>query len=50
MKFLDHILLNRSIAIITSFILGLLKLIAPSKKDINIPQPPIRKRRLRKKT
>lgn len=41
MKLLDHILLNRSIAIITSFILGLLKIFAPhvSKPDNDLVIP-----------
>jgi hypothetical protein len=42
---IDRIILNRMIAIITSFILGVLKIIASftDKKDIDItptPQPP----------
>jgi hypothetical protein len=52
MKLLDRILLNRSMAIISSFILGILKLFAPhlqnNKTDVDEPVPPKRKRRLRK--
>jgi hypothetical protein len=40
MKFLDKIALNRLIKIITDFILGVLKLIAPKiDKPIDIPKP-----------
>jgi hypothetical protein len=41
MKFLDRVAMNRLIAIITSFILGLLKLIVPKNKlnDIVPPDP-----------
>lgn len=45
MKFLDRIALNRLIAIITSFILGLLKLVMPKNTNIDIPEPPLRKKR-----
>lgn len=37
MKLLDKIALNRLISIITSFILGVLKLIAP--KTVDTPKP-----------
>jgi hypothetical protein len=40
MKFLDKVALNRLINIITNFILGVLKIIAPkSIDDIEIPKP-----------
>ncbi len=40
MKLLDKIVLNRLIVIITNFILGLLKIIAPkSIDDIELPKP-----------
>ena len=45
MNFLDRIALNRLIAIITSFILGLLKLIVPHNKT----ETPKRQRRLVKR-
>jgi hypothetical protein len=37
MKFLDKIALNRLIAIITSFILGLIKIFTPDKTDPILP-------------
>lgn len=49
MKFLDRILLNRSIAIITSFILGLLKIFIPHlPKENQDPMTPRRKRKILK--
>lgn len=40
MKIIDKIALNRLIAIITNFILGLLKIFAPkSIEDIETPKP-----------
>lgn len=40
MKILDRIVLNRLISIITSFILGLIKIFAPkSIDDIELPKP-----------
>jgi len=40
MKFLDKIALNRLISIIASFILGVLKIIAPkSVEEIDTPKP-----------
>jgi hypothetical protein len=40
MKFLDKIALNRLISIISSFILGIIKIFAPkSLDDIDIPKP-----------
>jgi len=40
MKFLDKIALNRLIKIITDFVLGVLKLIAPKKdQPIDVPKP-----------
>jgi hypothetical protein len=42
MKFLDKIALNRLIAIITSFILGLAKILKTKEKEI---EPPILKPR-----
>ena len=52
MKLLDKIALNRLISIIASFILGVLKIIAPkSVEEIDIPKPdkPLWKPRWRKK-
>jgi hypothetical protein len=44
MKLLDKIALNRLVAIITNFILGLIKIFAPkSLDDIDVPKPPKRK-------
>jgi hypothetical protein len=44
MKLLDKIALNRLVAIITNFILGLVKIFAPkSLDDIDVPKPPKRK-------
>lgn len=40
MKILDKIALNRLISIIASFILGVLKIIAPkSVEEIDVPKP-----------
>lgn len=40
MKLLDRIVLNRLISIITSFILGVLKIIAPKEiEEIEVPKP-----------
>lgn len=40
MKFLDRLALNRLIAIITGFILGVLKLITPKDSNpIDVPKP-----------
>ena len=40
MKFLDKIALNRLISIIASFILGVLKIIAPkSVEEVDVPKP-----------
>lgn len=40
MRLLDKIALNRLIAIITSFILGILKLIPNDTKPNDVPAPP----------
>lgn len=41
MRFLDKIALNRLIAILTSFILGIIKIFAPNKSiDDIVPPPP----------
>jgi hypothetical protein len=41
MKLLDKIALNRLIKIITDFVLGVLKLIAPKEnKPVDVPKPP----------
>jgi hypothetical protein len=45
MKFLDKIALNRLIAIITSFILSIIKIFAPKNTDLDLPEPPLRKKR-----
>jgi hypothetical protein len=40
MKFLDKIVLNRLISIITNFILGLIKIFTPKAiDDIDMPKP-----------
>ena len=48
MKLLDRIALNRAIAIISSFILSLIKIFASKTKDekpiIPLPKPPTRRR------
>lgn len=54
MKLLDKIALNRLLSIIASFILGVLKIIAPkSVEEIDVPKPkpdkPLWKPRWRKK-
>lgn len=52
MKLLDKIALNRLLSIIASFILGVLKIIAPkSVEEIDAPKPdkPLWKPRWRKK-
>jgi hypothetical protein len=52
MKLLDKIALNRLLSIIASFILGVLKIIAPkSVEEIDLPKPdkPLWKPRWRKK-
>lgn len=50
MRFLDKLALNRLISIILSFILSVIKLITPSKKDTDntpiIPLPPLKRKRL----
>lgn len=48
MRFLDKLALNRLVSIILSFILSVIKLIAP-KTDTNspiVPKPPIKRRKL----
>jgi hypothetical protein len=50
MKFLDRIAMNRLIAIITSFILGILKLIVPKNKiDDIVPPDPLKNKPVRRK-
>jgi hypothetical protein len=52
MRLLDKIALNRLISIIASFILGVLKIIAPKNvEELDVPQPdkPVWKPRWRKK-
>jgi hypothetical protein len=52
MKLLDKIALNRLLSIIASFILGVLKIIAPkSIEELDVPKPdkPLWKPRWRKK-
>lgn len=52
MKLLDKIALNRLLSIIASFILGVLKIIAPkSVEELDVPKPdrPLWKPRWRKK-
>lgn len=45
MKFLDKIVLNRLISIITNFILGVLKIVTP-KIDVPAPIPPKKKKKI----
>jgi hypothetical protein len=48
MRILDRIVLNRLISIITSFVLGLIKIFAPqSLEDIDLPKPEEKKRKPR---
>lgn len=49
MKFIDRIAMNRLIAIITSFILGVLKLIVPKNKlDDIVPPDPLKNKPVRR--
>lgn len=49
MKFIDKIAMNRLIAIITSFILGVLKLIVPKNKlDDIVPPDPLKNKPVRR--
>jgi hypothetical protein len=46
MKLLDKIALNRLLSIVTSFILGVLKIISPSKvEEIDKPDKPEKKKK-----
>lgn len=52
-KIIDKIMFNRLVAIITSFILGLLKIFSVKLEDKDVPTPPTDKKvlfpRIRKK-